>query len=406
MAELRFWEEFVLYPVPVLSQDAIDNIREAQEAIVGEQVEIVPVDDLNDAVVVLPPSQSFDEVIQRMDKCLGVLKDFGADPQEGREMPSDALWASASHDIHMSDLLQLVELGAVSHRVDDDFGEDMYALASSEFVDIKWSIQAKKPRLALSVQVDNLEKAPKLSLIVALFQQGWRAVDYAQGPCLLDEGERVFVSSMIHRSAKYFLCLCKSDELARGQHKAIHHGKPDGYYRCVLSLSGERMALIHARADFNLLKQRDFEALASGKTVDTIVPRLMLGDDPAAGGGALRALCDGDEHGEEDGEGASNILEQVNIEDPMRPAKCRGYEVKWDFFSHSSGIQRGYVRCRYHRACFRYRQTNLHERKTELVSYLYHWAVLGEHLSREEHVSALCIPDGESVAATEGDVQL
>jgi hypothetical protein len=92
--------------------------------------------------------------------------------------------------------------------------------------------------------------------------------------------------------------------------------------------------------------------------------------------------------------------------DTFRPAIVRGCTVMFDHYSHTSGIQRGYIRCSRHDRCFRYAQVSRFATRSRLVAYLFAWRALGEALERDGHQSRDCQPDELVVTAVERDVIL
>eukprot|EP00959_Pyramimonas_sp_CCMP1952_P249252 5210196-Pyramimonas_sp.AAC.1 len=62
----------------------------------------------------------------------------------------------------------------------------------------------------------------------------------------------------------------------------------------------------------------------------------------------------------------------------LRPVHWRGFTVRYDHWSHSSGILRCYATCRNptHRKCFRYMQENRLPTRREVIAHLFGWAEL------------------------------
>lgn len=85
--------------------------------------------------------------------------------------------------------------------------------------------------------------------------------------------------------------------------------------------------------------------------------------------------------------------------------EAMGVKVKFDFFSHSSGVQRGYVKCSNdsHVACWRYRQTNQFHNRKRLVAYLISWSLLGPCVDRATHVGDF-EPPAEAVDEVEASL--
>lgn len=60
--------------------------------------------------------------------------------------------------------------------------------------------------------------------------------------------------------------------------------------------------------------------------------------------------------------------------------------VRFDSASHSSGVQRAYIRCPWnHHRCFKYKQVDQIPDRARLVAWLYCWALMGEGISKEMH---------------------
>ena len=81
------------------------------------------------------------------------------------------------------------------------------------------------------------------------------------------------------------------------------------------------------------------------------------------------------------------------------PVRDTPFTILYDFFSHSSGIQRAYIQCQKHKACFRYSQVNRFGSRAELHAYLTAWALEGPNHPRATHVSPLFQPPPDAIAA-------
>ena len=92
--------------------------------------------------------------------------------------------------------------------------------------------------------------------------------------------------------------------------------------------------------------------------------------------------------------------------DTFKPAVVRGCTVMFDHYSHSSGVQRGYIRCPMHDRCFRYTSVSMFRSRTRLCAYLMAWRALGDTIDRESHQSRSCQPDERAISAFEPDVVL
>ena len=91
--------------------------------------------------------------------------------------------------------------------------------------------------------------------------------------------------------------------------------------------------------------------------------------------------------------------EMIPVDDAeLPPFAVDGFVVKWDFWSHSSGRRRGYVKCHTHATCFRYSQLNLYSSPRDCAAYLLAWAKCGPTVPRETHVASAFAPLVEDVA--------
>ena len=137
---------------------------------------------------------------------------------------------------------------------------------------------------------------------------------------------------------------------------------------------------------------------AGGELLDAIVDDPVQHDD--------EALVEFD-HDDDDSE-PLDLVAMGMAADTFKPATCRGITIMWDHYSHSSGIQRGYVRCPGHDACFRYCQVSRFQNRTRLAAYLFAWRSLGAEglISREAHQSQQCQPSEQQIALVERDVLL
>ena len=80
------------------------------------------------------------------------------------------------------------------------------------------------------------------------------------------------------------------------------------------------------------------------------------------------------------------------------PVVVLGYTIKYPD-SHSSGIGRWYIQCKYHNRCFKYRQVNLHPDNRHLFAFLLAWAELGDSMPRELHTDPLLAPSDRDLEA-------
>lgn len=202
----------------------------------------------------------------------------------------------------------------------------------------------------------------------------------------------------------YFKVLLMCQDLFGQGITHIVHGMREMYYRFLCEMPPEAVAALHARSDLHKLRRLHYLALMRGDSLP------ILGPDrrgPAhAGQAPAHVASDSGSDAGDDGVdlGPAPVPEAPAI-DPFKPFFVRGTIVKWDFCSHSSGVQRGYIRCEQHSACWRYAQISVHPSKQRLAAYLFAWRELGRYVDRATHVSARCQPEPAAVDALMEDVE-
>ena len=181
----------------------------------------------------------------------------------------------------------------------------------------------------------------------------------------------------------------------------------EAYYRCLIEMDIAAVTAMHARPDLRKLKAMHFVKLLKGEPVPLLPCAPAIAGGAAAGAaGAGIAGAGVDEAGEDSDDDDDEVIEDgaavapmPDIEEsPFKSYFVRAVEVKFDYCSHSSGVQRGYIRCGLHENCWRYAQINVHPSKRHLAAALFAWRTLGPVVTRAFHVSPDCQPDPALVA--------
>eukprot|EP00959_Pyramimonas_sp_CCMP1952_P249179 5208784-Pyramimonas_sp.AAC.1 len=199
---------------------------------------------------------------------------------------------------------------------------------------------------------------------------GWELTD-APVDYVIAGGPLHMSRSMLKRSMRYFQCLLDSVSIAARGAPRIMHGKVDGYYKCLQVL--EDLSGFHLLPHFPALKNAHFQAIALGMELPPIGPIAAIEDaaaalavddgvddvvDPALPmevvGGAVA------DHAGDHGVDAALAGIALAPPPPLDGARCvrvAGRTIRFDNWSHVSGVRRGYVTCRHngrHHHCFKY----------------------------------------------------
>lgn len=290
-----------------------------------------------------------------------------------------------------SEVEVLVDFGVFDAR-DDEFGESQVALHGNP---VMFSTQFECttndiPVLRMPLAANTEDTAHKMSLLVELVRLGW------DDAYVLEEhhpGEKKMLMSMSVRSRYYFLCLLRAQSIFEVG-MPILTKRPEVYYKCLLDRKALGLLAQYTNEAIERMTSRHFASILAGQ--------------PAPPPGAP-ALADGDIDVSEDGdgEGREDVLALMDDDDQdgalaealvgpalagtdaaaaLRPVLVMGYTIKFDFWSHASRQQRGYVQCKFHPRCYKYRQTNLAPDRRSLIAFLLAWAEAGGRVSRNEHV--------------------
>jgi hypothetical protein len=234
----------------------------------------------------------------------------------------------------------------------------------------------------------------KLDLVLQLVREGWTGVAALALPPISHDGDRTFAFPMLFRSRLYFSVLLSADAIFGKGAASIFHNMPHYYYQCLLSLKD--LSVLPPAAELVLLGNKAFQALLQGRAMPEEL--LALADDDGA---ELLAIADGVDDGEAveeppppiplvafvgpslaGADALAKAMDGVEVRD-----EGQLYTIRFDGFSHASGIQRGYTRCHHHMSCFRYTQVTMHSSRADLIGYLCAWAEMGPAISREDHQS-------------------
>lgn len=294
----------------------------------------------------------------------------------------------------------------------NEFLEPEVAVRASRTT-LVWACSLRSPSTLLAMPASELSH--KLDLLLQLIREGWTSkFELIMEPLTPDSAREVSIL-MISRSSTYFLALIRLRSLFEKGCKLVYHGRPQSYYECLLAF--DDLSDFHDDPRRLMWNQRQFLDLLHGRPVidsapdpicdfeadaDAEVEPLPLED---IGGGvdalpppALPALRRVD--------ALAPVLAGADaLGEALRPIELvvgeHAYSVRFDYFSHSSRIQRGYIHCPCHRACFRYRQvTHFRDRKA-LCAYLIAWCELGVtgDITREAHQAKdIIVPDDRQQA--------
>lgn len=328
---------------------------------------------------------------------LSCLLDSGCTVDDGEYMPCmQVLERCPNASVDIADLL--VASGTLVAQ-QDEFGEVAIAVDRSQLA-LDWSSRLASPDPILLLPVSDLSPhSSKIDMVLALLRDGWVAERRAP-PLYADGADKRFAESMVHRSSLYFLCLLKAPDIFARGCPAIAHAMPHSYYMALWTMKD--LTLLCARPDLYELKDADFKLIMKG----THVPdKLALHDGGVAD--TLVAEDDGDVDDGDDLGQALAVLEHAPgpVEIPACALGLRDAVAEWaipvrfgaavarfDLFSHASGIQRGYISCRFHQPCHKYTQVNRWPSKHALCAYLFAWEQLGEELTIEQHKARDCVP--------------
>lgn len=271
----------------------------------------------------------------------------------------------------------------ILHCEADEFG-DLHIAVCPERLQFDFSLELAGPVRDIMRVSEVSGSKSKLEMAAALVQRGvcdrvvpdaWRLGD-----------PRTFWRGAMRHSASYFTCLLQHDRILGKGISEIKHKMVEGYYVALLQCGD--LAPLEARShDLRRLSNKAFFDFMRGKPLpETEQGQLAIVDVEAA-----LAIEDGplaQDMVALHGDGIAAMMRPVRIE-VREVANVDFIEVKWDGFSHSSGIQRGYTRCldSDHEACYRYMQVNRASSRKEVCLTLSAWAVattMGQ-ISREEH---------------------
>jgi hypothetical protein len=317
-------------------------------------------------------------------------------------------------DHSAEDLQELVSRDIVVEKL-DDMGTRTYALCSSA---VSWSSQAAIGDLRLDTakaSTARWQERTKLEAVVALLLDGWRAHGGAHLLPLQEDSEKRFLATNIKRSRWYFVALLMLQDIFSKGVAVVHHDMPWAYYQLLCDGTEEQVARL-LELDVHRCSLQHFLALLN----DRPLPELL-------GVGGVPAIPQQEEEEEsleeqdfEDGvaappepEDAPLVLEGPLVIAPhdfeldvRRDAESPMCRVRFDNASHANGIQRAYIKCPWgHSRCFKYKQVNLIPNQERMVAWLYTWALMGEHMTKEQHRD-VAVPSGSAVEEMMADLAL
>jgi len=339
--------------------------------------------------------------------CLAQIIGMSAAPGDDGLVP----WSSLE-GVHIDCIDRLAAQGVLS-RSTDEFGEVQVSCLVNK---IEWSLQymVGEPRLLCQQTPSQpILRWPKLAMILQLSRTGFEFRLGLLAPWAM--GEPLVCLAGFTQPASYFAALLDRARICAPGIE-IMHDMPDHYYRCLLQL--KVAALLRFVADVaeqpdSFFKQKLKDSLAELPDV----PEVEVEVD------GLRALEDGDAGG-----GVPPELEDVHIDaiadglalpaltisampDAWRRALCtltvgEPYELRvyFDHYSHSSGVQRGFVNCDVH-GCIKYEFVTLAENRHMFCAYMVAWhQAKHRHGTKHDHLGHR--PSREEVDEVAGRLQL
>lgn len=278
-------------------------------------------------------------------------------------LEEDAQTDQASESIDLPTIEVLAQLSII-HMTHTEFGEPQVQLHLDS---VQWSAtyRISTPLPSSRLDCDDIRScSSKFQLLLELCRQGWTRQtgsleDFEDG------GPKVFSVSALHRGLHYMKALLLKDHIFQTGFRRILHGMPDSYYKVLLNMDNPQ--LINEHPDVRALRSAHFEALLNGDGLPE--PATLSLEDIVASENQVLALEDGDPDDDEEHAKKRRRLElppfPVDLvrpppRFPVAPSQVvvAGVTVHFDRCSHSSGLQRGYVRCprASHVRCFKYRQ--------------------------------------------------
>lgn len=204
-------------------------------------------------------------------------------------------------------------------------------------------------------------------------------------------GEKFLRSDVLKLSKLYLVAMLMSHQIFEAGLTEIYHGRPEAYYACLTSgdpTTIQRLLRLEASGGFG---QGAYRALLVGGddgARDSVGDSLYAEDETVQG-----ALEDGATRHIRPPLPPVSALAAPDIGPPaafsiqVQSAQGPRCTIRFDGASHSSRIQRAYIRCPWfhHKDCWKYRQVNLEPDRNRLVAWLYGWAIMGEDLSKSQH---------------------
>lgn len=301
---------------------------------------------------------------------------------------------SALGDMDYVALDCLAANGVVTIRP-DEFGESSVALHRRQ---IRWrpglSVAGSQNEvLSTPLDAGSLHVEPKLALLAKLALSGWVAGDDPLAP-MTPAGALKYSRHCLSRSKWYMQALLLHERAFECGAPCIVHAMPEAYYMVLLQLGA--LHELSELGDLTTYSNDHWRAALKSGTLEVMREGRMLDAGEADVGDPLPI----EEGGFEDVGEDAPVLPAIDLSlltgmdamaDLMTPMTINafGHEtvVKFDGFSHSSGLQRAYVSCKAlgHTACFKYFTLAARPRKWA-ACYLHLWRIKGLALpSKPEH---------------------
>lgn len=294
-------------------------------------------------------------------------------------------------------LYRLVSEGVVElHH--DEFGIPSVAI-SLEHIAYTPGIRARAPHNVLlkCASMPGAGSLPKLALAVQLDLAGWRAMPMPLRPAVAG-GAKQCRDDCLARSRWYMVALLWSDAVWKAGAPSIRHNMPEAYYQALLTVPDlKRLAQLD---NLDRVRNACWKRCAAAKSLDPAFQECAGADN------VLEDMDDNDDDANGDEERPASAIGMEVATDTHAPKagiellalgasdanaalmqpitiSHAGEEtlVRFDGFSHTSGMQRAYTRCKNdkHTACFKYMTVGSRP-KTWAACYLHLWRVAGHSL--------------------------
>ena len=282
----------------------------------------------------------------------------------------------------------------------DEYGELMVAV-NPRWIDWKNTIGLAWPLPLCRIETDAaLLKKSKIELMIMLHRAGWEPSGETLEPYVVG-GTRAYVSDS-KKPLSYLAALVFSANIFEKGVPSIRHNGVDSYYRCLITLLGQRLAAcLQALEEGRTSAFKALLAPADLEEQPETVPALAVLDAAEAA-----------DEGAEDS-GIVNMLPPLASPDAWTRViahvggDSHRLRIYFDQLSKNSLAQRAFCDCRHHDACVWCRNVTI-DSKRRFCAMLYSWELQGrafpDRASKGAHLS-FDVPE-EHIIAVEIDIVL